>query len=43
MIQACPLKQLDEIKDEFLKYDIIGIDEGQFFSDVSDLSPQEKR
>ncbi|OQS07609.1 thymidine kinase, cytosolic-like isoform X1 [Thraustotheca clavata] len=34
MIPATPVKNLVEIKDEFVNYDVIGIDEGHFYSDL---------
>ena len=30
--------RLCEVKDEWMKYDVIGIDEGQFFSDIVEFS-----
>jgi hypothetical protein len=32
---AVAVKELSEIGDEWMDFDVIGIDEGQFFSDVS--------
>ncbi|RHY56339.1 hypothetical protein DYB30_003189 [Aphanomyces astaci] len=44
MMKANPLTRLEDMGDEFMKYDVIGIDEGQFFTDpfqhVCDLIPR---
>ena len=34
MMKANALRTLAEMGEEYLNYDVIGIDEGQFFSDV---------
>ncbi|RHY20941.1 hypothetical protein DYB25_000736 [Aphanomyces astaci] len=34
MMKANPLTRLEDMGDEFMKYDVIGIDEGQFFTDL---------
>lgn len=38
-MKAIGCKKLTEIGDDYLKVEVIGIDEGQFFPDVSKLSP----
>jgi thymidine kinase len=35
MRKAIPCHKLSEIEDEWREYEVIGIDEGQFFEDVS--------
>lgn len=32
--QAMPLRNLADMGNEWMNYDVIGIDEGQFFTDV---------
>ncbi|RHY34048.1 hypothetical protein DYB32_001189 [Aphanomyces invadans] len=34
MMKANPLKRLEDMGEEFMQYDVIGIDEGQFFADL---------
>jgi len=34
---AIACKKLDEVKDYWKKFDVLGIDEGQFFEDVSKI------
>jgi hypothetical protein len=35
MMEAIPCVELEEIKELYQKYDVIGVDEGQFFPDVT--------
>ncbi|KAF0685970.1 Aste57867_22222 [Aphanomyces stellatus] len=35
MMKANALKRLDEMGEEYMNYDVIGIDEGQFFADLN--------
>ncbi|CAK4076790.1 unnamed protein product [Aphanomyces euteiches] len=40
MMKANPLRTLAEMGEEYLNYDVIGIDEGQFFSDLNTFCDQ---
>ena len=38
MMPATPISTLSELGDDWMAYDVIGIDEGQFFSDIVEFS-----